>query len=227
MRKTKCRKTSQSVGRVNWTIEIYKEDRVKYGMKLTDEKYSYRKQELDDSEFSDDSEESNSGQLDDDSFGESISKITENDENESNKNKYQRVGYKIGNPTLLLMTFFKNSNDQKLRKMALDFMENFYSDEKFYLGTRAQYLNITKFIEKQKKEYSINTSSDSESETEDEDTHHKHSGQGNFPCRMKGDELKEFLQEIGFEDIPFNEVRDMKAFIELFLCSDDLYVKRS
>ena len=34
-----------------------------------------------------------------------------------------------------------------------------------------------------------------------------------FPTKMKGEELREFLSEIGCEDINFHEVTDMKTFV--------------
>lgn len=44
---------------------------------------------------------------------------------------------------------------------------------------------------------------------------------------MRGEELKFYLKEIGFAEVPYNEVKDMKAFLELFMCCDDVCFARS
>lgn len=92
-------------------IEIYKIDRSR-GMKLTFEKYSYRKvkpagEETDsyeDSDLSGDGEEFSDGYSgEEESYSEDDDEDSLGLKHKLHKNKYLRVGYKIGNPTQLMM----------------------------------------------------------------------------------------------------------------------------
>ena len=124
----------------------------------------------------------------------------------------------------------KNCKTDRLKSRVAEFVDDFFNNSKYCLATKAQYLNLKKIIKKHRpqSEESLRTSSsESESESEDSAAAKRTVGIVDFPVKMKGEELKFYLREIGFSDVPYNEIKDMKAFLELFVCCDDVCFTRS
>lgn len=126
----------------------------------------------------------------------------------------------------------KNCKTDRLKVRIGTFVEEYFNNSKYCEATKAQYLNLKQAIKKHspQSDDSVNTSSEEsscESLSIDSNTGKRTAGIIDFPIKMKGEELKFYLKEIGFADVPYNEVKDMKGFLELFICCDEVCLTRS